>query len=59
MPFGSGRRMCPRISFTLRLMHLFLANLLQKFKIGRPSEELLDMEEGFGSSAPRKTSLEV
>ena len=59
MPFGSGRRMCPGISFALQLMHLTLANLLQKFEIERPSQELLDMEEGFGSTVPRRTPLEV
>ncbi|XP_022935741.1 cytochrome P450 CYP82D47-like [Cucurbita moschata] len=59
MPFGSGRRMCPGISFALQFMHLTLANLLQNFEIERPSEELLDMEEGFGSTVPRKIPLEV
>ncbi|XP_023516810.1 cytochrome P450 CYP82D47-like [Cucurbita pepo subsp. pepo] len=59
MPFGSGRRMCPGISFALQLIHFALASLLHEFEIGRPSEELLTMEEGFGLTLPRKTPLEV
>ena len=59
MPFGSGRRMCPGISFALQLMHLTLASLLHEFEIGRPSEELLNMDEGFGITVLKKTPLEV
>ena len=59
MPFGSGRRMCPGISFSLQLMHLTLANLLHEFEIDRPSEEILTMEEGFGLTLSKKNSLEV
>ncbi|XP_022976390.1 cytochrome P450 CYP82D47-like [Cucurbita maxima] len=59
MPFGCGRRMCPGISFALQLMHLTLASLLHEFEIDRPSEELLDMDEGFGITVLKKTPLEV
>ncbi|XP_023535445.1 cytochrome P450 CYP82D47-like [Cucurbita pepo subsp. pepo] len=59
MPFGSGRRMCPGISFALQLMHLTLASLLHEFEINRPSEELLNMDEGFGITVLKKTPLEV
>ncbi|XP_022935743.1 cytochrome P450 CYP82D47-like [Cucurbita moschata] len=59
MPFGSGRRMCPGISFALQLMHLTLASLLHEFEIGRPSQELLNMDEGFGITVLKKTPLEV
>ena len=60
MPFGSGRRKCPGISFALQLMHLTLANLLHEFEIGRPSEKLFDREEeGFGLTGVKKTPLEV
>ena len=59
MPFGSGRRICPGISVALQLMHLTLANLLHEFEIGRPSEEALNMDEGFGITVHKKTPLEV
>ncbi|XP_023535448.1 cytochrome P450 CYP82D47-like [Cucurbita pepo subsp. pepo] len=59
MPFGCGRRICPGISFALQLMHLTLANLLHEFEIGRPSEELLNMDESFGITILKKTPLEV
>lgn len=59
IPFGSGRRMCPGISFALQVMHLTLANLLHGFNISRPSEELLNMEESAGMTSIRKNPLEV
>ncbi|XP_038899739.1 cytochrome P450 CYP82D47-like [Benincasa hispida] len=59
IPFGNGRRICPAISFSLNIMHLTLANLLHGFKIDRPSEELLDMEESQGLASDRKAPLEV
>ncbi|XP_022138438.1 cytochrome P450 CYP82D47-like [Momordica charantia] len=59
IPFGNGRRMCPGISFALQVIHLTLANLLHGFEIGRPSEELLDMEESVGLTSVRKTPLEI
>ncbi|XP_022976386.1 cytochrome P450 CYP82D47-like isoform X1 [Cucurbita maxima] len=59
MPFGKGRRMCPGMSFALQLVHLTLASLLHEFEIDRLSEELLDMEEGFGFIIFRKTPLEI
>ncbi|KAF3446246.1 hypothetical protein FNV43_RR11425 [Rhamnella rubrinervis] len=39
IPFGSGRRMCPAVSFALQAMHLVLANLLHAFEITTPSDE--------------------
>ncbi|XP_038899384.1 cytochrome P450 CYP82D47-like [Benincasa hispida] len=59
IPFGSGRRMCPGISFALQLMHLTLANLLHGFEISRPSKELLDMEESVGMTSIKKNPLKV
>ncbi|KAA0032725.1 cytochrome P450 CYP82D47-like [Cucumis melo var. makuwa] len=59
IPFGSGRRMCPGISFALQVMHLALANLLHGFEISRPSKEFLDMEESAGMTSIRKNPLEV
>nr|POE70888.1 cytochrome p450 82a4 [Quercus suber] len=34
IPFGSGRRMCPGISFALQVTQLTLATLLHAFEIG-------------------------
>ncbi|XP_023535456.1 cytochrome P450 CYP82D47-like [Cucurbita pepo subsp. pepo] len=59
IPFGSGRRMCPGISFALQVLHLTLANLLHGFEIRRPSKELLDMEESAGMTSIRKNLLEA
>ncbi|XP_038903603.1 cytochrome P450 CYP82D47-like [Benincasa hispida] len=59
IPFGNGRRMCPAISSALQIIHITLANLLHGFKVDRPSEELLDMEESPGLANGRKAPLEV
>lgn len=59
IPFGNGRRMCPAISFALQIIHLTLANLLHGFKIDRPSEEPVDMEESNGLASARKSPLQV
>ncbi|KAI9180206.1 hypothetical protein LWI28_002284 [Acer negundo] len=34
LPFGSGRRKCPGISFALQVLHLTLARLLHAFELG-------------------------
>ncbi|XP_038896981.1 cytochrome P450 CYP82D47-like [Benincasa hispida] len=59
IPFGSGRRMCPAVSFALQIMHLTLANLLHGFQIERPTKELLNMEESIGLTSIRKDPLQV
>ncbi|XP_038903388.1 cytochrome P450 CYP82D47-like [Benincasa hispida] len=59
IPFGSGRRTCPGISFALQIMPLVLANFIHGFEIVRPSKELLDMEESVGLISVRKDPLEV
>ncbi|CAJ1953213.1 unnamed protein product [Sphenostylis stenocarpa] len=43
IPFGSGRRICPGISFALRTSHLTLANFLHCFDVSKTSSEPLDM----------------
>ena len=43
IPFGSGRRMCPGISFALQVTQLTLATLLHAFEITNPSDEPVDM----------------
>ena len=59
LPFGSGRRICPGISFALQVMHLTLARLLHGFEFGLLGDSPVDMTESFGLSAPKSTPLEV
>ncbi|XP_077233565.1 xanthotoxin 5-hydroxylase CYP82C4-like [Tasmannia lanceolata] len=59
IPFGSGRRSCPGISFALQIVQLTLARLLHSFNIGTPSNMAVDMTEGLGLTLPKVTPLEV
>ncbi|XP_043695092.1 cytochrome P450 CYP82D47-like [Telopea speciosissima] len=59
IPFGSGRRSCPGISFALETMHMMLARLLHEFELGTPLDEPVDMTEGTGLTMPKETPLEV
>ncbi|RZC29833.1 cytochrome P450 82A4 [Glycine soja] len=59
LPFGSGRRVCPGISFGLQTVHLALASFLHSFEILNPSTEPLDMTEAFGVTNTKATPLEV
>ncbi|KAL0355212.1 UNVERIFIED_CONTAM: cytochrome [Sesamum radiatum] len=59
LPFGGGRRICPGISFSLRLMELALANLLHGFDIEKLSNEIVDMTSSFGATNMKATPLEV
>ncbi|XP_040996657.1 cytochrome P450 CYP82D47-like isoform X1 [Juglans microcarpa x Juglans regia] len=60
IPFGSGRRVCPGISFALQVMQLTLANFLHAFEIMTvPTDEPVDMTEKFGLTSLKATPLEV
>ena len=59
IPFGSGRRICPGVSFALHVLHLTLALLLHSFEIETPMGEPVDMTEGLGVTSPKVTPLEV
>jgi cytochrome P450 len=50
IPFGSGRRVCPGISFGLQMIHLALASFLQMYEISTPSNALVDMTESSHST---------
>ncbi|KAI9116273.1 hypothetical protein K1719_012440 [Acacia pycnantha] len=60
IPFSSGRRICPGLTFAVPILELLLSNLLYHFdwklsKGMRPEE--LDMDESFGSVIRRKNDL--
>ena len=59
IPFGSGRRMCPGISFALQITQLKLATLLHAFEIATPSHEPMDMTGKGGFTNQKATPLEV
>jgi cytochrome P450 len=59
IPFGSGRRACPAISFALQVMQLVLANLLHAFEITTPSDEAVDLSETAGLTNLKATPLHV
>ncbi|KAI7984376.1 Cytochrome P450 82G1 [Camellia lanceoleosa] len=59
IPFSSGRRMCPGLTFGLQLVHLTLARLIHGFDLGTPMEEKVDMTEGLGIALPKVKPVEV
>ncbi|KVI06604.1 cytochrome P450 [Cynara cardunculus var. scolymus] len=59
LPFGSGRRMCPGVSFALQSLHFTMATLLQQFMLKNPSDEPIDMSESFGMTNLKATPLDV
>ncbi|KAG4140330.1 hypothetical protein ERO13_D06G011566v2 [Gossypium hirsutum] len=59
IPFGSGKRMCPGISFALQVLQLTLANVLHWFEFETPSGEAVDMHEAPGLTSLKATPLEV
>uniref|UniRef100_A0A7C9DUM1 Cytochrome P450 CYP82D47-like n=1 Tax=Opuntia streptacantha TaxID=393608 RepID=A0A7C9DUM1_OPUST len=59
LPFGTGRRICPGISFALQGMQFTLANLLHGFEMSTPSGEKVDMTEGFGLTNLKASPLEI
>ncbi|KAB2020921.1 hypothetical protein ES319_D07G103400v1 [Gossypium barbadense] len=46
IPFSSGRRSCPGITFGLQLVHLTVAKLIQGFDIKTAEGMAVDMKEG-------------
>ncbi|PIA52419.1 hypothetical protein AQUCO_01000351v1 [Aquilegia coerulea] len=59
IPFGSGRRSCPGISFGLQVIHLGLARVLQGFDFETPLNKPVDMTESAGLTNLKVTPLEV
>lgn len=59
IPFGSGRRMCPAVSFASQVVNLILATLLHSFEIENPSGQPVDMSESAGLTNLKATPLDV
>lgn len=59
MPFGSGRRSCPGITFSVQVLHLTLAQLVHGFELGTMLNSPVDMTESAGITNPKATSLDV
>ncbi|KAE8664833.1 Cytochrome P450 82G1 [Hibiscus syriacus] len=59
MPFSSGRRSCPGMTFGLQVVHLTVAKLIQGFDIRTIDGMAVDMEEGLGLALPKLNPLEV
>ncbi|CAM0908634.1 unnamed protein product [Alopecurus aequalis] len=58
LPFGSGRRICPAISFATATFEIMLANLIYHFNWELPAGLLgIDMTEVFGLDVHRKENL--
>ncbi|XP_076918897.1 cytochrome P450 93A3-like [Bidens hawaiensis] len=60
LSFGSGRRMCPRTSLGLLMVHVTLGAMIQCFewKAGENGNlATVDMEEGIGVTLPRANPL--
>ncbi|EXC07353.1 Cytochrome P450 82A3 [Morus notabilis] len=59
IPFGTGRRACPGISFALQMVQFTVASFLQAFEIATPLDASVDMTESFGLTNIRATPLEL
>ncbi|KAL5844987.1 hypothetical protein ACOSQ4_010945 [Xanthoceras sorbifolium] len=59
MPFSSGRRMCPGVSFALQVSQLILASLLHGFDLETRSDGQIDTSEGIGLIYVKASPLEV
>lgn len=59
IPFGAGRRMCPGISFGLKVMQITLANLLHGFDIVTQDGRAADMGEQSGLTNIKASPLQV
>ncbi|CAL4951188.1 unnamed protein product [Urochloa decumbens] len=60
LPFGTGRRICPGISFAISTVEIMLANLIYHFNWELPPElkdKGIDMSESFGVTVHRTEKL--
>ncbi|KAL5978374.1 hypothetical protein ACLOJK_029491 [Asimina triloba] len=59
IPFGSGRRMCPGMTFAYHVIHLTLARLIHGFNMATTMDEPVDMTEGIAITMPKESPLQV
>ncbi|KAL0325665.1 UNVERIFIED_CONTAM: cytochrome [Sesamum radiatum] len=59
LPFGVGRRICPGITFGLRVTQLALASFLHEFEVENVVDKAVDMTGSFGTTNMKVTPLEV
>ncbi|KAF9622548.1 hypothetical protein IFM89_032113 [Coptis chinensis] len=59
IPFGSGRRVCPGISFSLQVMHLALARIIHGFELKIPNDSTIDMSGTPGIISCKATPLQT
>ncbi|XP_023764428.1 cytochrome P450 CYP82D47 [Lactuca sativa] len=59
IPFGAGRRSCPGLAFSLQMLHIVLATLLQNFDMSSPDNSTIDMTESVGLINAKASPLEV
>ncbi|KAL4576012.1 hypothetical protein LXL04_012100 [Taraxacum kok-saghyz] len=59
IPYGAGRRMCPGLAFSLQMLHIVLATLLQNFDVSSPNDAPVDMSGSVGLVNAKASPLEV
>nr|XP_016473926.1 PREDICTED: cytochrome P450 82G1-like [Nicotiana tabacum] len=59
IPFGSGRRSCPGMTYALQVEHLTMTHLIQGFNYRTPNDEALDMKEGAGITIRKVNPVEL
>lgn len=59
VPFGSGRRSCPGITYATLVAHVTVARLLQGFNFATPANEPVDLSEDVGVTMPKAKPLQV
>ncbi|KAI3741244.1 hypothetical protein L1987_58915 [Smallanthus sonchifolius] len=62
IPFGAGRRMCPGLNISHRMLHIMLGTLIQNFEWkleGNMRAQDIDMGEKFGLTLQRNIPLKA